>query len=226
MADGKFVAYYRVSTERQGRSGLGLEAQQAKVREFLNGGSWDLVDTYTEVESGKRADRPELLNALAACRKRKATLVVAKLDRLARNTKFLLTVLDSGVPVTFCDLPQVPDGAVGRFMLTQMASVAELERGLTSERTKAALRAAKARGVDLGTNGKALARRYRSEALGRAVALSDTIRALQATCPTVRALAAALNARGVPTTKGGKWHVSTVHRLLRRLDENQTRSAA
>lgn len=226
MADGKFVAYYRVSTERQGRSGLGLEAQQERVTRFLNGGSWELVSSFTETESGKRIDRPELEKALAACRKHKATLVVAKLDRLARNTRFLLTILDSGVPVTFCDLPSVPDGAVGRFMLTQMASVAELERGLTSERTKAALQAAKARGRELGRNGKQLARQYKVQALDRAAGLAGVVAELRAKAETVRGLAKALNARGIPTARGGEWHPSGVLRLLRRIDQVGTCSAA
>jgi DNA invertase Pin-like site-specific DNA recombinase len=150
MAEGQFVAYYRVSTDQQGRSGLALEAQQRAADDFLNGGNWRLVDTYTEVESGRKAARPQLAKALAACRARRATLVIAKLDRLTRDTKFLLNLVDAGADVLFCDLPQVPAGPMGRFMLTQMAAVAELEAGLISARTKAALAAAKARGKRLG----------------------------------------------------------------------------
>jgi DNA invertase Pin-like site-specific DNA recombinase len=149
---GKFVAYYRVSTDQQGQSGLGLAAQREAVRQRLNGGPWELVQEFTEVESGKRTKRPQLLEALAACKKHKAKLIVAKLDRLSRNVQFLLTLLKGGVEVLFCDMPDVT-GAMGRFVLTSMASVAELEAGLVSERTKAGLAVAKQRGVKLGRTG-------------------------------------------------------------------------
>jgi DNA invertase Pin-like site-specific DNA recombinase len=128
---GRFVAYYRVSTDKQGRSGLGLEAQREAVRQRLDGGSWQLVGEFTEVESGCRAQRPQVEKALAACKKHKAKLVVAKLDRLSRNTRFLLTLIESGVEVLFADLPDVR-GAMGKFILTQMAAIAELEAGLSA----------------------------------------------------------------------------------------------
>src|SRR5918997_3223253 len=140
----KTVAYYRVSTDRQGRSGLGLDAQRDTVRQFLAGtGGYPPIAEYVETESGRKTDqqRPELAKALAACRAHKATLVIAKLDRLSRNQAFLMRLVDSGVDVLFCDLPEIGRGATGRFMLQQMAAVAELEAGLISERTKAALRA-------------------------------------------------------------------------------------
>ena len=156
MASGKFVAYLRVSTDRQGKSGLGLEAQREAVARYLNGGGWKLVAEYVETESGKRNDRPKLKAALSHAKAMGATVVVAKLDRLSRNTRFLLDVIESGADVVFCDLPQIPPGPTGKFLLTQMASVAELERGLISERTKAALAAAKARGVKLGNPNGAL----------------------------------------------------------------------
>ena len=139
--NGRFVSYYRVSTTQQGRSGLGLEAQRASVRDFLNGGAWTLAGEFTEIESGKRADRPQLAAALALCRLTGATLIVAKLDRLARNVRFLLSVVEGTgtAGVVFCDLPTVPSGAMGKFIVTQMAAVAELEAGLISKRTKDAL---------------------------------------------------------------------------------------
>ena len=222
MADGKFVAYYRVSTDRQGRSGLGLEAQQKTVTDYLNGGAWDLVDAFIEVESGKsHKNRPELTAALAACKKHKATLVIATLSRLSRNAGFLLTLRDSGVEVRACDMP-----TAGTLEFGIRAVIAQHEREEISKRTKSALAAAKARGTVLGTNGKLLARKYRSEALGRASGLADVVRSLQGTHRSVRALAEALNARGVPTPKGGAWRPGTVHRLLRRLDESQSSSAA
>jgi DNA invertase Pin-like site-specific DNA recombinase len=145
---GKFVSYYRVSTDRQGRSGLGLDAQKAAVQQRPNGGQWQLIAEFIEIESGKRAKRPQLDAALAACKKHNAKLVVAKLDRLSRNVSFLLKLIESRVEVLFADLPEL-NGAMGKFVLITMASVAELEAGLISERTKAALKAAKARGVKL-----------------------------------------------------------------------------
>ena len=159
MAKGKFISYLRVSTDKQGRSGLGLEAQREAVTRYLNGGNWTVVAEYVETESGKRSDRPKLAAALGHAKAIGATLVFAKLDRLTRNVDLLRTLVASGVDLVFCDLPHVPPGAMGRFLLTQMASVAELEAGLISERTKAALAAAKARGVKLGNPNGARAMR-------------------------------------------------------------------
>ena len=222
MADGKFVAYYRVSTQQQGESKLGLEAQQKTVADYLNGGSWELVAEFTEVESGKSdRNRPQLAAALAACKKRKATLVIATLSRLSRNAGFLLTLRDSGVEVRACDMP-----TAGTLEFGIRAVIAQHEREEISKRTKAALQAKKAQGYKLGQPGATNARKYRSEALGRAAGLADTVRALQGTHRSVRALAEALNARGVPTPKGGAWRPGTVHRLLRRIEETQSSSAA
>jgi DNA invertase Pin-like site-specific DNA recombinase len=214
---GRFVAYYRVSTDRQGRSGLGLEAQRQAVKDRLDGGSWQLVGEYTEVESGRRARRPELEKALAACRKYKAKLVVAKLDRLSRNTRFLLTLIESGVDVLFADLPEVR-GAMGKFILTQMAAIAELEAGLTGERTKAALAAAKQRGVRLGVTGAERAKRYKAEAMARAVALAPVLRNLRQQGLSLRSIAAELMKRRVPTLRGGVWHPQLVARVLARVE--------
>jgi DNA invertase Pin-like site-specific DNA recombinase len=113
---GKFVSYYRVSTDKQGKSGLGLDAQKAAVEDRLNGGRWQIVGEFVEVESGKRASRPQLDAAIAACKKQKAKLIVAKLDRLSRNVSFLLKLIDSGIEVLFADLPEL-NGAMGRFKL-------------------------------------------------------------------------------------------------------------
>ncbi len=130
----RFVAYYRVSTDRQGKSGLGLDAQSAAVAKYVAGIGGIVAAEFEELESGKRNDRPQLASALAACRARRAALVIAKLDRLARNARFLLHVVEGTgeAGVVFCDLPSVPPGPVGKFLLTQMAAVAELEAGLTS----------------------------------------------------------------------------------------------
>src|SRR5262249_54816414 len=142
----RFVAYYRVSTDRQGQSGLGLEGQQKAVMDYLNGGARELVSEFVEVESGKRADRPELARALEACRKHKCKLVIAKLDRLSRNLAFIATLMNSGVEFVAVDNPHA-----NKLTIHILAAVAEHEREAISERTKAALAAAKARGKRLGT---------------------------------------------------------------------------
>lgn len=230
MALSKFVSYLRVSTDKQGRSGLGLEAQRAAVESYLKGGRWKLEAEYVEAESGKRADRPQLAKALGHAKAIGATVVFAKLDRLSRNVDLLRSLVTSDVDLLFCDLPHVPAGAMGRFLLTQMASVAELEAGLISERTKAALAAARARGVKLGNpNGARALRgkqvgnkeavtvvkanaRHRASNLGGIV---DDIRARGVT--SVRAIAEELNARGVLTPRGASWHPTSAARLLARL---------
>src|SRR5881227_1389268 len=152
MAEGRCAAYYRVSTGKQGRSGLGLEAQRETVTARLNGGSWDIVGEFTEVESGTaKRHRPELERALSFCRIMNARLIVANVSRLTRDPDFMRHLANAGVEVEFCDLPKV-EGPVGTFMLRQMLSVAELEAGMIAERTKKALAAAKARGQKLGGN--------------------------------------------------------------------------
>src|SRR6516165_3254437 len=151
VSHGGFIAYYRVSTGKQGKSGLGIEAQRQAVANYLNGGNWRIVAEFTEVESGKRSDRPALDKALAAARVRQVPLVVAKVDRLTRSVAFLSRLLEAGVDVRFADLPMI-EGATGKFLLQQMAAVAELEAGMISARTKAALAAAKKRGKKLGGN--------------------------------------------------------------------------
>src|SRR6202047_80805 len=135
----RYVAYYRVSTDRQGRSGLGLDAQQKAVQDYLNGGDWSLVAELTEVETGKRSDRPELAKALALCRKHKGKLVIAKLDRLSRNLAFIATMMDSGVEFVAVDNPHA-----NKLTLHIFAAVGQHEREMIAERTKAALQAAAA----------------------------------------------------------------------------------
>jgi DNA invertase Pin-like site-specific DNA recombinase len=143
--NGKFVAYYRVSTTKQGINGLGMDAQKEAIQCFLNGGKWQLVGEFAEVESGKVKTRQELAKAIGKCRQEKATLLIAKLDRLARNAAFLLNLRDSGVKFIAVDMPHADNFTVGI-----MALVAEKERELISERTRAGLQAARKRGTKLG----------------------------------------------------------------------------
>ena len=216
-----YVSYARVSTAKQGRSGLGLEAQQEAINSYLKPGDILLAPTYVEIESGKRSDRPELAKALTHAKLTGATLLVAKLDRLARNVRFLLSVLSSGVEVAFCDLPQV-SGAMGRFVVQQMASIAELEAGLISERTKAALRAAKERGVKLGgyRGGEkvdpslGLAERQRQAADFAARVRPAILEAQQAGAGSLRQVAAYLTERGVQTRRGGPWDAGKVRQVM------------
>jgi DNA invertase Pin-like site-specific DNA recombinase len=230
MADehsGGFVAYYRVSTAQQGKSGLGIEAQQAAVKSYLNGGRWNLVAEFTEAESGRRRNRPELERALAAARLHRVPLIVAKVDRLSRSAHFLSQLLEAGVDVLFCDLPKI-EGPTGRFLLRQMASVAELEADMISSRTKAALAAAKARGAKLGGS-RSTKLTDSARAMGRAVIagrarrqaadVAPTINALRASgVKSLRAIAAELNKLGIPTAGGrGGWHAVQVLRVLGRL---------
>jgi DNA invertase Pin-like site-specific DNA recombinase len=208
---GQFVAYYRVSTDRQGRSGLGLEAQQTAVRGYL--GAAAPIAEFTEIETGKRNDRPELKEALALCRKRKARLVIAKLDRLSRNLAFIATLMDSGVEFVAVDNPHAT-----RLTLHILAAVAEHEREMIAERTKAALRAAKARGIRLGRHGAdRLAPTYRVQALDRARKLAPVLAELKSTGLSARQMAAQLTARNIPTPTGGRWHAQTVIRMLVRV---------
>jgi DNA invertase Pin-like site-specific DNA recombinase len=215
--DGRFVAYYRVSTKGQGRSGLGLEAQEAAVSAYLNGGSWELVGRFVEVETGKGsnalAKRPELRAALDAAKKAKATLVIAKLDRLARNVAFIAGLMESGVPFVAVDMPNARP-----FELHIHAALAEEEARRISERTKAALAAAKARNVELGKHGKVLAVKHRAEAVERALPLAETFAGLRAEGMTMRQMVAALNERGVPSPGGGAWHLANLHRAMKRTE--------
>ena len=222
MSQRKLVAYYRVSTDRQGRSGLGLDAQRASVFKYRDDTDSVLVGEFTEVESGKRSDRLELGRAIAQAKALGATLVFAKLDRLSRNAHFLLGLVESGAELVFCDLPNV-SGPIGKFMLTQMAAVAELEAGLIGQRTRDALKAAKERGVKLGGHrGKMAAFRSaeakRTKADRFAVKLIDTIAALRAEGVTsASGIARALNNREIPTISGGIWQAVQVQRVEARL---------
>jgi DNA invertase Pin-like site-specific DNA recombinase len=228
----KYVAYYRVSTQKQGKSGLGIAAQQEAVHRYVAGAQGELIESFTETESGRTNDRPELHRALELCRLRKACLVVAKMDRLTRSVSFLLALIDKADRergVVFCDLPTIPEGPTGKFLLTQMASVAELEAGLIAQRTRAALQAAKARGKRLGRRDAAIAQ-YAAEG-GKAGSLVRTEKADQHAADlaryvkaakakgaeSLREVADALNERGLLTPRGGQWSAVQVQRLLKRL---------
>jgi DNA invertase Pin-like site-specific DNA recombinase len=207
------VGYYRVSTGRQGRSGLGLEAQKAAVAAFAEAEGYELAQEFTEVETGKGADaferRPELAAALAAARKRRCSIIVAKLDRLSRNVHFIAGLMQERVPFIVAEL----GNDVDPFILHLFAALAEKERALISRRTKDALAAAKARGVQLGN--PELAAANRAAARERAEALRPILAELSELSAT--AAAAELNARAVPTPAGGKWHAKTVLRVRQRL---------
>lgn len=217
----RYVAYFRVSTAKQGRSGLGLDAQKAAVNVFLKP-SDRIVGEYTEIESGKGSDRPQLHAAVRAARAHRAVLLIAKLDRLSRNVAFIATLLESDVKLVACDMPEAD-----RSWLQMAAVWAEREARLISERTRAALAAAKARGVVLGGwRGHAIASAVTAagqaavaaQAQERAVALADVVADLRAKgMQTATAIADALNDLGIPTPRNGKWHAASAARLLHRL---------
>lgn len=226
----KIIAYYRVSTAKQGRSGLGLEGQQAAVEAFVARRGCSVLATYTEVESGKRSDRPELAKALAHAKRSKATLVVAKLDRLARNVVFLGSLMESGVDFVAVDLEHA-----NRLTLHILSAVAEGEAKAISDRTKAALAAAKARGEKLGSareghwdgredarlNGLAKAREVasavRTEAANEAYAdLLPLLLQLRTDGQTFQQIADHLNELGHTTRRGKPWNNVQVMRVLGR----------
>jgi DNA invertase Pin-like site-specific DNA recombinase len=222
----KLVAYYRVSTERQGRSGLGLEAQRHAVEQYARQHGARVLESFTEIESGKRDDRPELARALVLTKVTGATLVIAKLDRLSRDAAFLLTLQKTGTRFVAADLPNADETTVG-----VLAIVAQRERDATSKRTKEALAAAKARGTKLGNPNGAAALRRADKGNSAAIAavkaqadqqaqryaeIVDHVRREGAT--SLGAIAAALNAREVLTPRGKQWHKTTVRNLLARLE--------
>jgi DNA invertase Pin-like site-specific DNA recombinase len=216
---GKVVAYYRVSTAKQGKSGLGLEAQRAAVEAFVQGRSGRIVAEFVEVESGKENARPELLKALRTAKVSGARLVIAKLDRLSRNAAFLLTLRDSGVSFVAADMPEACDLTVG-----VLALVAEQERRAISARTKAALAAAKARGKQLGNlptlvpgaGRERASAAARAKAAGKAQELRQVVEALRAEgFASAKGIARELTRRGIETPRGkASWTATQVGRLL------------
>ena len=217
MAQGRFIAYHRVSTQKQGASGLGLEAQKEAVSRFLNGGAWELVGEFVEVETGKGADalarRPQLKAALAACRKEGATLIIAKLDRLARNVHFVSGLMESKVKFVACDMPEANE-----LTIHIMAAFAEHEAKRISQRTKDALAVAKSRGVALGRAGAANLRPNVEARQRAADEFANKLRPLfdgmKARGLPQREMVAELNAIGVPAPQGGSWLLSQVQRII------------
>jgi DNA invertase Pin-like site-specific DNA recombinase len=208
-----FVAYIRVSTQRQGASGLGLEAQQEAVEAYARTTGHPVIATFTEIESGAAKDRPQLAAALDLCRRRKAVLLIARLDRLSRNLAFVAQLLDANVEIRAADMPEA-----NRMMLQMLAVFAEHERRLISERTKAALAAAKARGVRLGSHGAVLAAKHRQAATAFALSVAGEITACRDRgATTCAAIAAAMNEKGLRSRDGGRWHAASVARVLVRL---------
>lgn len=222
----KIVAYLRVSTAKQGHSGLGIEAQRSAIESYVERIKGKIIQSFTEVESGRANDRPQLAKALHLAKVTGATLVIAKLDRLSRNAAFLLTLKESGVKFVAADLPDANELTVGI-----MALVAQQEREAISRRTQEALAAAKRRGVKLGNpNGARALKRARkgnraslvvikARAEAHSSNLRPVVEALRAEgANSLGAIAAELNERGMLTPRGGRWHKSSVRNLLSRLD--------
>lgn len=228
MPSGKFVSYSRVSTFRQGQSGLGLEAQKKAISDYLNGGSWELLGEFVEVESGKKNDRQELQKALHLCRMTGATLVIAKLDRLSRNLNFITSLQQSGIEFTACDMPQA-----NRFTINVIAAVAQHEREMTSQRTIVALAAAKARGKVLGNPAnlspdaaakgrKLAATANRQKAIDFANKIKPVIEDFRSQNLNLRQIAEELNNRNILSASGkiGRWSPTTVRDVVLRLNSS------
>ncbi len=222
----QYVTYLRVSTDRQGKSGLGLEAQRKAVADYV-AGKGEVLAEYVEIESGKRNDRPQLARALAEAKRVGAVLLIAKLDRLARNVAFIANLLEAGVEIAAADMPQA-----NRFLLHLMAAVAEHEAQAISDRTRAALAAAKARGVALGWSipsrqdeqrlaARKGAKRNAEAADQHAANVLPIVHQIAAGGASLRRIAEELNARGIKTARGGLWHAATVRNLTLRKAEDQ-----
>ncbi len=220
----RYVTYYRVSTERQGRSGLGLDAQKAAVADFLRSTDGSVNAEFVEVQSGKDNNRPKLAEALKVCKLSRSTLLIAKLDRLSRNAAFLLTLQNAGVRFVACDMPDMNETVVGI-----MAVIAQSERKAISSRTKAALAAAKAKGVRLGNphlkpGSKATARAASEAAAQVAKVRAEELRDIVADarskgCNTLQAVADHMNSLTFATPRGGRWYPASVTRLLIQLEK-------
>ena len=225
-----FISYLRVSTDRQGKSGLGLDAQRKAVADHV-AGKGKIAAEYVEIESGKKNDRPQLALALAEAKRIGAVLLIAKLDRLARNVAFIANLLEAGVEIAAADMPEA-----NRFLLHVMAAVAEYEAQAISDRTRAALAAAKARGVALGWSmpgraGEQLhaarkgAERNARKADQHAANVLPVIRQIAARGASLRQIADELNTRGIKTARGGLWYAATVRNISAREIEIKAQAA-
>ena len=209
-----YVSYLRVSTQRQGQSGLGIDAQRAAVDGYLKSIGGTLLEEHIEVESGSKNCRPILVQSISQAKRLGATLVIAKLDRLARNVAFVSALMEAGVEFVAVDFP-----AANKLLIHIMAAVAEHERMLISQRTKAALAVAKSRGVRLGANGQRLAEQHRAAALEFAVTLREPIRkAVEDGLSTLQSIADRLNRDGLLTREGASWSPTGVRRIVHRLE--------
>ena len=219
MQNHQYIAYYRVSTVKQGQSGLGLAAQRVAVAAYLNSFASSLIGEFTEIETGKGSNaldtRPQLRAALDSCKKRKSTLIIAKLDRLARNVHFVSGLLETGCDFVAADMPQA-----NKVMIQMHAVMSEWERDQISARTKAALTAAKARGVVLGATGRANLRQNLEARTGAAndfaMKLSGVLQGFAVAKMTQRQMVAQLNALEIRTVRGGAWSLAQLQRVLKR----------
>ena len=224
--EGKFIGYLRVSTDKQGVNGLGIDAQRKAIADYLNGENWELIKEFVEVESGKRADnRPVLKDALEACKRTGAKLLIAKLDRLSRNVAFIANLLESRVEFVACDFPHA-----NKLTIHILSAMAEYEREMISKRTREALKAAKARGVKLGSpkglspdairHGVAMSLRVRQErADEHAKRVFPMIRAYQSEGMSLNAIARRLSQERELTPRGGDtWTPTTVRNAIRRAE--------
>ena len=225
-----YVTYLRVSTDRQGKSGLGLDAQRKAVMDHV-AGKGEIAAEYVEIESGKKNDRPQLARALAEAKRIGAVLLIAKLDRLARNVAFIANLLEAGVEIAAADMPEA-----NRFLLHVMAAVAEHEAQAISDRTRAALAAAKVRGVALGWSmpgregeqrhaARKGAERNARKADQHAANVLPVIRQVAARGASLRQIADELNTRGIKTARGGLWYAATVRNVMARENEIETQAA-
>ena len=215
--EGKFVTYYRVSTQRQGKSGLGLDAQKKTIEDYLNGGNHEVLEEFIEVESGKGSNalalRPILREAIECAKKNKAKLLIAKLDRLARNVHFVSSLMESKVDFVVADMPEA-----NALTIHLLSAVAEYERELISKRTTEALAAAKRRGVKLGNpNLKADNKKRKQAARDFAKKLKPTLKAYREQGMSQRAIAEELNNVGITAPRGGEWKLIQVQRVMNRL---------
>lgn len=221
MSNKKFVAYFRVSTQKQGQSGLGLEAQEHAVSSYLKEGNTELVAAFTEIETGKGANaierRPQLRKALDACRKNGATLIIAKLDRLARNVHFVSGLLETGCDFIAADMPHA-----NKVMIQMHAVMSEWERDQISTRTKLALQAAKARGVMLGkcgfSNLKGNLKQRQNDSITFAEKLRGQINGFKLRGLSQRAMVYELNHVGIQAAKGGEWTLNQLQRVILKLN--------